>query len=208
MGQHFLEIVGTPAVHAVQAEQGSRTAYARMVAGAAPNAGLGEEERRFIHERDSLMLASVSETGWPYVQHRGGPPGFVRVLDEHTIAFADFRGNRQYVSVGNTRGNDRVSLLFIDHAHRRRLKLLGHAEHVDAASDPVLMRRLVDPGYGAKVERAWRIRVEAFDWNCPQHITPRFTAQEVAEGVAPLREALAHLRAAGAARPRGLAEPS
>src|SRR5436190_24287425 len=130
MGHRFLEIAGTPAVHAAQAEAGSRAAYARMESGPPSSDRLGEEEVDFIAERDSMVLASVSDSGWPYVQHRGGPAGFVKVLDERTIGFADYRGNRQYISVGNTRGNDRVALLLIDHARRRRLKLLGRAEQV------------------------------------------------------------------------------
>jgi uncharacterized protein len=195
MGHRFLEITGTPAVHAAQAEQGSRHAYARMEVGPPDNHLLGAEERAFIAERDGMVMASVSETGWPYVQHRGGPAGFLKVLDERTIGFADYRGNKQYISVGNTRGNDRVALLLIDHAHRRRLKLLGRAEQVDLRQDPALARQLIDPGYAAKVERGWRIRVEAFDWNCPQHITPRFSTDEIAELVAPMRLALDRLQA-------------
>jgi len=178
MGHRFLEIAGTPAVHAAQAEQGSLQAYARLEGGAPRNHRLGDEEIEFITGRDGMVMGSVSETGWPYVQHRGGPPGFLKVLDDRTIGFADFRGNKQYISVGNLRGNDRVALLLIDPAHRRRLKLLGRAESIDLAQDPVLAELLVDTAYGAKVERGWRIRLEAFDWNCPQHITPRYTVDE------------------------------
>ena len=123
-------------------------------------------------------MATVSETGWPYLQHRGGPKGFLKVLDPQTIAFADFRGNLQYVSAGNLEGNDRVALFLMDYANRQRLKLLGHSRVVDAADDPGLIDRLRDPGYRARVERAVVIRVEAFDWNCRQHITPRFTEEE------------------------------
>ena len=122
----------------------------------------------------------MSETGWPYIQHRGGPPGFLEVLDETTLGFADFRGNRQYCRVGNLAGSDdRVSLFLMDYAHRRRLKILGHARIVEAASEPGLLARLAVPGYRAKVERGVVITVEAFDWNCPQHITPRFTVEEL-----------------------------
>jgi len=132
----------------------------------------------FITARDSMVMASVSETGWPYVQHRGGPPGFLKILDDRTIGFGDYRGNKQYISVGNLRANDRVALLLVDQAHGRRLKVLGRAESIDLSHDPVLLKRLVNPGYGAKVERFWRISIEDFDWNCPQHITPRYTVDE------------------------------
>ena len=180
MGHRFLEIAGTPAVHAAQAEHGSRQAYARMEGGVPRNDRLGDDEIAFIAGRDGMVMATVSETGWPYVQHRGGPPGFMKVLDERTIGFADYRGNKQYLSVGNLRADDRVALLLIDPAQRRRLKLLGRAESVDLAEAPALASRLVDSAYGAKVERGFRIRIEAFDWNCPQHITPRFTLEEFA----------------------------
>ena len=145
-------------------------------------------------------MATISETGWPYVQHRGGPKGFVKVLDERTIGFADFRGNRQYVSVGNLQGDDRVALILVDYPNRRRLKLLGRARAITAEDDPVTLGRLEVPGYRAKVERGLVIAVEAFDWNCPQHITPRFTEEEVAAAVAPLHARIAELEAALAAR--------
>jgi predicted pyridoxine 5'-phosphate oxidase superfamily flavin-nucleotide-binding protein len=194
MGHRFLEILGTPAVHAAQAEHGSRQAYARLEGGAPGYDRLGADEVTFITGRDGMVMASVSETGWPYVQHRGGPAGFLKVLDERTIGFADYRGNKQYISVGNTRGNHRVALLLIDHAMRRRLKVLGRAEQVDLSRDTGLAAQLVDGGYAAKVERGWRIHVEAFDWNCPQHITPRFTAVELEDLIAPMRVELDRLQ--------------
>jgi predicted pyridoxine 5'-phosphate oxidase superfamily flavin-nucleotide-binding protein len=138
----------------------------------------------------------VGETGWPYVQFRGGPAGFLKVLDEKTIAYADFRGNVQYISVGNLQNNDRVSLILMDYASQTRLKILGRVKFVAAADDPALMVRLTMPGYRARLERAAVIHVEAYDWNCPQHITPRFTESEIEQGIAPLRAELARLQQA------------
>jgi len=191
MTHRFSHLMFTPAVRAVQEALGSRRAYERLDAPEAdPRDTLGEAERAFIAARDSFYLASVSETGWPYVQHRGGPPGFLKCLDDKTLGFADFRGNRQYVSVGNLNGNDRVSLILMDYPHQRRLKLLGHARTVSLESDPETIARLEDAAYAAKVERGIVIALEAFDWNCPQHITPRFTQGEIAQAAAPLWQRL------------------
>ena len=191
MTHRFSHLMFTPAVRAVQEALGSRRAYERLDAPEAdPRDTLGEAERAFIAARDSFYLASVSETGWPYVQHRGGPPGFLKVLDERTLGFADFRGNRQYVSVGNLKGNDRVSLILMAYPHQRRLKLLGHARAVSLQDHPETIARLEDAAYAAKVERGIVIALEAFDWNCPQHITPRFTQAEIAQAAAPLWQRL------------------
>lgn len=195
MGHRFAEIAFTPTVRAVQEAQGSRANYLRLEDGEAHHDRLGPAEAGFIAARDSFYMASVSETGWPYVQHRGGPPGFLRVLDERTIGFADFRGNRQYVSVGNLARNDRVALILMDYVHRRRLKILGHARAVGPADDPAQLARLELPDYRARVERGVLITIEAFDWNCPQHITPRLTAAELADAVTPLRMRIAELEA-------------
>jgi predicted pyridoxine 5'-phosphate oxidase superfamily flavin-nucleotide-binding protein len=195
MPHRFAELAFTPAVKAVQERQGSRESYERFAARSPANDRLGPDEVAFLAERDSFYMATVSETSWPYVQHRGGPPGFVRVLDERTIALADFRGNRQYVSVGNLAGDGRVALIFMDYVHQRRLKVLGRARVVEIADDPALLARLALPGYDARVERAMAIAVEAFDWNCPQHITPRFTEPEILQLVAPLRARVAELEA-------------
>jgi uncharacterized protein len=193
MGHKFAEIAFTPTVRHVQEGLGSRGSYARMEEGEAMrNHVLGPSEVGFIAERDSFYLASVSETGWPYTQHRGGPKGFVRVLDEKTIGFADYRGNRQYVSVGNLVTNDRVSLFFMDYPNRTRLKLLGRAKLIDA-DDIAVVARLEVPGYRARIERGILISVEAFDWNCPQHITERYTLAEVGQAAAPLRRRIAEL---------------
>ncbi len=193
MGHKFAEIAFTDSVRAVQQEMGSRKAYANFDLGDDYNNQLGQREAEFIAARDSFYMASVSETGWPYVQHRGGPAGFVRILDNHTLGFADFRGNRQYVSVGNLRGDDRVSLFFMDYPNQTRLKLLGRVELIDD-DQPELLEQLKTPDYRASVERGFIIRVEAFDWNCPQHITPRYTEAQVQELVQPLMEELQALK--------------
>jgi predicted pyridoxine 5'-phosphate oxidase superfamily flavin-nucleotide-binding protein len=191
MALRFAELMFTPAVKAEQERLGSRASYARVERPEAPARDrLGPAEAAFIAARDSFYVASVGETGWPYIQHRGGPPGFLKVLDDRTLGFADFRGNRQYVSLGNLKGDDRVALFLMDYPHRRRLKLLGHAREVDATTEPELLARLADPGYGATVERGIVITLEGFDWNCPQHITPRFTEAEVQAAAAPLLERL------------------
>ena len=199
MTYRFGDLAFTPNVRVVQEELGSRRHYARLEAGEPTAVVLGPDEREMLASRDSFYMATIGETGWPYVQHRGGPPGFLKVLDERTIGFADFRGNRQYVSVGNLRSNDRVALILVDYPTRQRLKLLGRARLVDAHSDEAA--RLGNEGYGARVERGFVITVEAFDWNCPQHITPRFTAADVERVVAPLKARIAELeRAAGGAQ--------
>jgi predicted pyridoxine 5'-phosphate oxidase superfamily flavin-nucleotide-binding protein len=196
MRHRFFDLAFTPSVQAEQARQGSRAAYAAAnsdAAGGTSADALSPRETAFIAARDSFYLASVSQTGWPYVQHRGGPEGFVRVLDEKTLGWAEFAGNRQYVSVGNVAADDRVALIFMDYAHRRRLKLLGHMRVFDAAERPELAKRLTIEGYEERIERFVLITVEAFDWNCPQHITPRFTLAEIESTVAPLRARIAEL---------------
>lgn len=193
MPHHFAEIAFTPTVKKLQEQLGSRTSYARMEdAPGAINHRLSAAEAGFIAARDSFYMATVSETGWPYIQHRGGPAGFVRVLDEETIAFADFRGNRQYVSVGNLTNDDRVSLFFMDYAQKRRLKLFGRAKSV-GLDEEELMSRLEMPDYRARVERGFMIKVEGYDWNCPQHITERFTADEMHAMTMPLTARIAEL---------------
>jgi hypothetical protein len=184
MAHAFAEIAFTPRVRAEQERHGSRAGYARFDAGERHHDRLGPEEAAFIGARDSFYVATVGSTGWPYIQHRGGPEGFVRVLDATTLGFADFRGNRQYVSLGNLAEDDRAAFFFMDYANRARLKLLGR---VRATQDPALLERLAVPGYSGKVEHGVLIEVAGFDWNCPQHITPRFTAVQVEAAVAPLR---------------------
>jgi uncharacterized protein len=199
MARAFAEIAFTPAVRDAQTRNGSAPAYDRFLAAdAKPANTLTDDETSFIEARDGFYQASVSETGWPYVQFRGGPPGFLKAIDARTIAYADFRGNRQYVSVGNLAGDDRVSLILMDYPNRRRLKILGRARIVDIADDPELVARLHVPGYRARPERAVIIAVEAFDWNCPQHIPLRLTLDELEPELAPLRDELERLAAENA----------
>jgi uncharacterized protein len=178
MSRAFSDIAFTPAVRAVQTRRGSRAAYARLDQATDPRDTLTPAEAEFIAARDGFYQATVSETGWPYVQFRGGPAGFLKVLNAKTLGYADFRGNVQYVSVGNLAGNDRVALMLMDYANRRRLKILGRARLVEERDDPALLARLALPGYKARVERAVIVTVHAYDWNCPQHITPRYTVEE------------------------------
>ena len=178
MGHRQSEILFTDSVRKAQEHYGSRGQMERLRTQGAANDTLGEHERGFIEARDGFYLATVSESGWPYVQFRGGPAGFVRVLDGKTLGYADFRGNRQYISTGNLARDDRAALFFMDYAARARLKLLGHAKLLDAREVPELTARLAVPGYPAKIERVVLITVEAFDWNCHQHITPRYTEAE------------------------------
>ena len=162
----------------------------------------------FIAARDSFYLATVSQSGWPYIQHRGGPAGFLHVLDERTLGFLDFRGNRQYLTLGNLATDDRVALMLVDYPRRARLKVLGHMTVHDLAANPDLAGRLALAGYRAKAERAFTIRLTAFDWNCPQHITPRFTQAEIAAAVQPLHDRIALLEAELAAVRPGSPGPS
>jgi predicted pyridoxine 5'-phosphate oxidase superfamily flavin-nucleotide-binding protein len=194
MGHRFAEIAFTDAVKALQVRHGARAPGKQADHASAPDR-LGLREAEFIGARDSFYMATVSETGWPYLQHRGGPPGFLRVLDTGTLGFADFRGNRQYVSTGNLSVDDRVALILLDYAGRRRLKLLGRARLVDVAEDAGLVERLHPPGYVARAERAVLIAVEAFDWNCSQHITVRYSEPEMEERTVALRTRIAELEA-------------
>ncbi|MBW9051323.1 pyridoxamine 5'-phosphate oxidase family protein [Rhizobium mesosinicum] len=194
----FLEIASTPSVRAAQAEMGVQDFWTNLPSERSFDR-FTENESAFIASRDSFYIASVSETGWPYVQHRGGPQGFLKVLDDRTLAFADYRGNRQYISTGNLAANDRVCLFLMDYPRRARLKIYAHAEKMALDGDPTLTELLVTPTYRAKPERLFRLRLEAFDWNCPQHITPRYTEAEIAVAVQPLRQRLAELEAENAA---------
>lgn len=190
MTYRYLETYLTPAVKDAQ-----REAYGRAleVTGAPARDALGPEEAAFVAARDSFYLASVSPDGWPYVQHRGGPAGFLKVVDTHTLGFADLKGNRQLITTGHLRADDRVALFLMDYPGRRRLKLVGRARTIAAASDPTLAARLTPPGLQKKVERLVVIDVLGLDWNCPAYITPRYTAAEVEEAMAPLRARIAVL---------------
>lgn len=192
----FAEIAFTPAVQALQEADGSRSGYARMQAERPAPDGLGDREAGFLASADSFYLATVGEGGWPYVQHRGGPAGFLRVISPTRLVFADFRGNRQLVSAGNASRDDRVSLMVMDYANRQRLKIMARLRFVPVAeADPALVSAVSLPGYQAQVERIAMVDVEAFDWNCPQHITERFTIGQVEEDAKPLRDRVAQLEA-------------
>ncbi|NLS20678.1 pyridoxamine 5-phosphate oxidase [Rhizobium sp. P40RR-XXII] len=193
MPYHFLDVAITPNVRLAQAEMGADQIWLGNYNRESDS--FTESELAFIASRDSFYMASVSETGWPYVQHRGGPPGFLKVIDDKTLAFADYRGNRQYISTGNYAANDRACLFLIDYPRRARLKIYMHVEKLTLVIDPALTNLVFDAGYRAKAERIFRLRLEAFDWNCAQHITPRYTEREVEQAVTPLRERLAQLEA-------------
>lgn len=191
MSHAFAEIAFTPSVKAAQQRDGSRSNYARNFE--------GEAEVDFIAAQRSFYMATVSETGWPYLQHRGGPRGFLMVLNDRTLAFADYAGNRQLISVGNLATNDRVALILMDYAQRVRLKLLGRLVVQDLAPQDALAKTLIDPTYRARPQRAMVITVEGFDWNCPQHIPVRIDAEDVQRvldqrdaRIAELEERIAH----------------
>lgn len=192
MAYPYLDIVSTPGVRAAQAANGAAEMWARFD-GERPSDRFTPDEAAFIAARDSFYIASVSESGWPYVQHRGGPAGFLKVLDERTLGFADFRGNRQYITLGNVSADDRVALILMDYPHRARLKIMGRIKAHDLAAEPRLAEKLDLGDYKGRPERAFTIRLEAFDWNCPQHITPRYTAEEVQAASAPVLARLAEL---------------
>jgi len=181
MPHQFTQHMFTDSVKAVQQEFGSREKQARFAEHAPANDVLSGGEAGFIAQRDTLYMATVNSDGWPYVQHRGGPPGFLRVLGPRQLAYADFRGNTQLVSMGNSRSNDRVSLILMDYPNRRRLKLLGHMRYEDAREcPPEHLEAVALKDYRARIERIVYIDVVAFDWNCPQYITRRYTAEEFA----------------------------
>ena len=194
MSRAYSDIAFTPAVRALQTRMGSRSGYASLDHTTERRDTLTQPEIAFIQAREGFYQATVSETGWPYVQFRGGPTGFLKVLDNRTIGYADFRGNVQYISVGNLLGNDRVSMILMDYANRRRLKILGRVRMVSQNDEPELIASLASDNYPARVERAIIISIEAYDWNCPQHITPRFTDSEIGDLVAPLRAEISRLK--------------
>jgi predicted pyridoxine 5'-phosphate oxidase superfamily flavin-nucleotide-binding protein len=189
MARNYVHTLFSDAARAMQAADGSREAYARMEEGAdgAPDQ-LTAKEAEFIAARDSFYLASVSPDGWPYVQHRGGPAGFFKLLEGNRLGFADYRGNRQHVSTTNLAADPRCSLFLVDYPSRRRLKILARGAVVQADQDPALIASLMPDGYRALAERAYVFEVVGFDWNCPQHITPRFTEQEITATIRPLTE--------------------
>jgi len=194
MSYGFLDIAVTPSVRAAQAAMGSDGLWTEFKGHRAFDR-FTDNEAAFIADRDSFYIATISESGWPYVQHRGGPRGFLKLIDDRMLAFADYRGNRQYISVGNLAAADRTCLFLMDYARRARLKVYARVEMVAFEAHPALTELVTIPGYKAKLERIFRLRLDAFDWNCSQHITPRFTEQEVDGAVRPLRDRLSRLEA-------------
>jgi uncharacterized protein len=193
MAHNFGSLVFTPAIKALQERYGSRRSYAKREKGAPAPDRLGPHESAFIAARDSFYIASVGETGWPYVQHRGGPKGFLKVVDERTLAFADYSGNKQFISAGNLTKDDRVAMIMVDYPAQTRLKILGRAEILEGKPAREWIEKTREPGYPAVIERAFVIRVEAFDWNCPQHITPRFTEDQIREALMPVEARMQEL---------------
>ncbi|GAC1441730.1 MAG: pyridoxamine 5'-phosphate oxidase family protein [Vulcanimicrobiaceae bacterium] len=193
--ERYFDIAFGPSVRDAQVEDGSRDRYARAAASRPIAEGLGSDERAFVEATDGFYLATATNDGWPYVQYRGGAPGFLKALDARTLAFADFRGNRQLVSVGNARHDDRASLFIMDYARRERLKIFARMHVRPASEDAELRARLAVPGYPGTIERLVTFEIVAFDWNCNQHITQRYTLPEIDAQTRPLRERLAHLEA-------------
>ena len=193
MPHNFGSLVFTPVVRALQEKYGSRRRYARMEEGGPATDRLGPDESEFIEARDSFYMATIGATGWPYVQHRGGPKGFLKVIDDHTVAFADFRGNKQFISTGNLATDDRVALIMVDYPRQARLKILGRAEVFEGERARLWIDQLSKPEDAVPVERAYVIKVEGFDWNCPKYITPRFTEEEIREALGPFERRLQEL---------------
>jgi predicted pyridoxine 5'-phosphate oxidase superfamily flavin-nucleotide-binding protein len=194
MPKAFATIGFTESVKAAQTQYGSRERNQYFELSSDPGNQLGEFEAEFIQARDSFYQATISENGWPYVQHRGGPAGFLRVIDHETIGYADFSGNKQYLSVGNLRANPRISLILIDYPNRRRLKLWGTVRIVHESDEPEIIAQLEIPSYRGRIERGIVIHIEAVEWNCPQHITPRYSKAEVDNILKPLIEEIEFLR--------------
>ena len=181
MPRKYTELTFTDSVKATQTHYGTRSVGAKVESWDVDDEHLSEREASFISQRDSFYIATVNEDGWPYLQYRGGPPGFLKVLDSRTLGYADFSGNKQYITTGNLGQDDRSALFFMDYPNRQRLKLMARSEIFDAADRPELVQRLEDSDYGARIERVVLLHVVAFDWNCPQHITPRYTAEELSD---------------------------
>jgi len=186
----FGELAFTPVVKELQKRYGSRQQYERMEQSGRSRDGFTEFESEFLAQRDSFYWATIGATGWPYVQHRGGPKGFLKVIDDHTLALADFRGNKQFISTGNLQTDNRVAIIMVDYPRQARLKILGHVEILEGDKAADWIPRVRMPGYKAVIERVFVIHVEAYDWNCPQHITPRYTAEEIHEGVETIEKRL------------------
>lgn len=195
MARAFAKLAFTPTVQSIQKQQGSAETYQKFLENEAEQANkLTNREIEFISERDGFYQSSVSETNWPYVQFRGGPKGFLKIIDEQTIAYADYRGNRQYISTGNLTTNNRTSLILMDYPNRRRLKIWGEVNIIEPSSNPTLISNLHDETYRALPERVIQITVKAFDWNCPQHIPQRLTLEELEPHIQPLREEIKKIK--------------
>jgi predicted pyridoxine 5'-phosphate oxidase superfamily flavin-nucleotide-binding protein len=193
MPHKFGSLVFTSAVKALQERYGSRRQYARMEAEGTPADVLGPDEKQFLAERDGFYMATLGATGWPYVQYRGGPVGFLKVVDDHTIAFADFRGNKQYISAGNLTTDNRTALIMVDYPTQTRLKILGRVEILEGAPAREWIEKFRSRDYPAVIERVLVMRIEAFDWNCQQHITPRYTEEQIQESFRPVEERIQSL---------------
>jgi uncharacterized protein len=179
----FRSLVFTPLIKELQEKYGSRRQYERMEQSGPPQDRFTPFETEFLAGRDSFYMATIGASGWPYVQHRGGPKGFLKVIDDHTLAFADLRGNKQYITTGNLLADDRVAIIMVDYPRQARLKLLGHVQILEGNQTEDWLERVRVPEEKTPIERVFVIHVEAYDWNCPQHITPRYTAEEVREAM-------------------------
>jgi uncharacterized protein len=194
----FGSLVFTPVVKQLQERYGSRQQYERITRSGASHDHFTAFEVEYLAERDSFYWATIGSTGWPYVQHRGGPKGFLKVIDDHTLALADFRGNKQFISAGNLLTDNRVAMILVDYPQQARVKILGRVEVLDGEKAAAWMDRVRVPGYKAIIERVFVIHVEAYDWNCPQHITPRYTAEEIQGTVHDLEDKLRSVEAENA----------
>jgi hypothetical protein len=194
MAKNFAAIAFSTAVKEMQEKLGSRSSYARMERDTYVD-GLTENEVDFIAQRDSFYMASIGEKGFPYIQHRGGPKGFLKVLDAKRLGFIDFKGNMQYITVGNLATNNNVALIMVDYPARARLKIFARAEIAELKDNPALYDKLDLEGYKFKPERMMILNIEAYDWNCPQHIIPRYTAEEIEEAFASQRDYIKRLEA-------------
>ncbi len=183
MAKHFMEFAFSDSVRKVQEKYGTRQAYQKMESRSEFRNQLTWQEKGYIKNRDSFYMSSVGENGWPYMQFRGGPKGFLKAIDDdNTLAYADFRGNGQYISTGNLNATKKTVLFLMDYSQQQRLKIWAEAEVLHADDHPELLRKVEMPDYSATVERIFVFKVHAFDWNCPQHITPRYTKEEIETG--------------------------
>jgi len=194
MAKNFAELAFTDTIKTLQEKAGSRASYARMEKGTHID-GFTEYEEKFIKDRDSFYLSTIGANGYPYIQHRGGPKGFLKVLDKHRLGFIDFRGNMQFISVGNLETNNKVAIILVDYPARARLKIYATAEIIELKNDPELRKLLDLEGYNFKPDRMMVFHIDAYDWNCPQHITPRYTVAEIEEAFSGQRDYIAKLEA-------------